>query len=484
MFARIVTANRKNQLRSVLAAAATMSLAAVSLAAPPGNQPPPQFPGAPPQLPGLVVQQSGGTLTIWGPIENSGDMLRIVGINGTLHVMYSGVYFGGFQNIAHIDVDLWGPKSVAVELKGIQIKGGVAIATGSGSDNVEVVSNSIGGAVGIWTGAGDDGLTLVQNSLQADLNVDTAGDADRIGLSDNDIAANATFDTGPGDDDVSIGIVSPSVEPANKIHGALTIASGDGIDEIRVAGNRIDAGVLLETGSGVGERVVVRMNDVGGTHVESLQSLNVEIDDNRIHGDLTVASGIGGHVEVFANDVDSDMSIATGAANGSVYIYVKDENRIQGNVSMNVGSCEFGLIEVIENAVDRDTSISLGASPELQLDVDKNVLAGTLVIDSAGTIDADLDQNRFKGDVQASASGAADALRLSRNECNGNVTIDMGGGDDLLKVGNPSNPGSQANTFNANITAFGGAGFDTLFHDLLNNYASPFLTQNFESVTP
>jgi hypothetical protein len=344
--------------------------------------------------------------------------------------------------------------------------GHLSVVSADGGDYVGLRDNEVLGDVTLETGAEADLVEVRDNEVLGDMTLKTGADDDAVEVRDNRFAGSANIASGTGDDEVNVGYtVNGTPYSANTIRGDLTVASSGGSEHFDVDSNRIGGNVVLAvaaTGDGF-----------------------VYVQRNRIEGSVCVTTADGmDSIDVRTNEIGADLSISTGASNWQKYVVVEEENLVRGDLSINVAPCAWALVWVRTNDIRRDMAVALGASVIYsEIDVASNMLHGNVSIDTTSSVIIDLDWNTVLGTLSIDGGNEGDSVEMGNNVCDSDVTIELGGDDDDLTLGNAPT-GSDPNQFAAQLTIDGGAGFDQLEHNLLNSYGVPPSSQGFESIVP
>lgn len=372
---------------------------------------------------------------------------------GNVSSSESDVGIGGGLNI------LTGPGSDAAAVQFVTLYGQLNVQTGDHVDNVSLTEFDAGSVL-VLTGNGNDFATL--NAFETDygVTVNTAAGNDAAFLSDFSAGQGAgpTEQTGGGYVSVVTGAGNDNAELVFFEADGVTVNTGDGHDgtpsndsPITVEQALITNDLTILTGAG---------NDLAV--VEFVEARNVYIDTG-IGNDGTVAFPI----EVY-NVLVQNLTVHTRAGNDNVYVHAGDgeeASSVNGNLLVTTEAGN-DIVQVIEQQIANDLTVNLGVGNDqaaIGLDDeigDGSVETGMTVrrnvsLDAGGGNDlVGIGEIEILNDIYASLGAGNDVLFAFLANIGGNATIDAGAGNDVV---------SFSDSFvNGNMTIRMGAGNDIL----------------------
>lgn len=305
------------------------------------------------------------------------------------------IYVGGNVEITNSD-GLNVNKLVNAEIAGELI---VQKDAGTSESQLYIEGTTVVGKVtvnnqGVGGFDGDSKTMITKDShLQADLDVDNDEGEDTLVVYQSNIDGNVTIDNRDGDTRTVFGLNEDPI-----IWGSLTINNGDGNDEIILH----DTNVWLD----------VAINNGTGHTLVSLETTNVGLGvDVGVAGNLTIQNGTG---------IDQFRMV---------------DSMVKDNVGLNNGTGTFGsLTEIVDSRIGND--LSLAADNGL----DRVTITDSVIVDDAqltllgGSSEVALSGTNFQERLIISAAAGSDHVRMERTTVDGDTTISLGDGVDLLEI--------------------------------------------------
>ncbi len=300
--------------------------------------------------------------------------------------------------------------TIEVDLNGQTAPKSIVVQTGNGTNSVNVHGGTVVKNLDIVGGSGDDSVTISGATVNSLTRLITGHGNNDVALTNSTLLKTLGISTGSGEDRIVLG---NGIDPVSIAGIAAVIDKGGPLDELEVSSG-VSLGALLTSA----------VNDVA-LRVGSEVTGGVLIRGGRdVANSLTLAGVIDGSV-VFtgSTSVDSLNQTATSTIGGSLVAYTKggdDWVEIEGDIGNSVYlDTNSGNDTVsLSGAVGNHASIYLGSGDDFF------ELLGTIGVAPANS-------SRFRLD---GGSGNDQLALRAGSEVNGQASVNLGAGDDILVV--------------------------------------------------
>lgn len=311
--------------------------------------------------------------------------------------------------------------------RGLRVLGALRIETGEGADDVNLGSSSTAtfGSLSIDTANGDDVVRNITGRVLGSLTVRTGEGVDEIDTDSGLVATAVTLDLGNGGGGIDIDDLSAT---------SMTVISGSGADEINVDDIAVVGATSIKTGEGDDQLFLAGEIDLAGLTIDVGNGANVvNFEDTVNANSLTLTSGSGidtitidvatrGDVNLKTGEGDDDLQL-TAAILGKLTVDMAGGNddfdapellSVKGATSIKTGSGNDdlsirGLAAAVVNHFGSTLLIDMGKNDNDNLDLEQlRVVGDTTLIAEDLNIDDALFKGKFKATLEGGTSASVD----------------------------------------------------------------------------